>query len=394
MAIVSETTTLQWLSAELSAYQSRDLMRRRRVVTPLDNGWCEVSGRRLRDFSSNDYLNLSRDPRVVAAAHEALERCGTGARASALVTGRTEYHERLERRLAEFEGCPQSVLFPSGYAANVGTICALTGPEDVVFCDRFNHASLVDGCRLSGARLRVYRHRQLDKLQRALKGSAGFRRRWIITDGIFSMDADAAPLEALCDLADRYDAAVVVDEAHATGVFGTTGRGMAEEQGVEHRVAVRIGTLSKALGSLGGFVAGSAELVDWLWNRARPQMFSTALPPACCAAALASIDIIANEALQRRKLLELSRQFREMLDAIGLPAMPHSIGPIVPLIIGNSRETMRVAEQLEQQGVLVAPIRPPTVSQGTARLRITLNAAHGVDGLRQMVDALSAVKTA
>jgi 8-amino-7-oxononanoate synthase len=361
-----------WIPAELAALSDAGLLRRRCELRMLPDGWCEVDGRRMRNFAGNDYLGLAHDPRVVAAAETALRECGIGARGSALVCGRTEWHARLELALAEFEGQPAAMLFPSGMAANIGTIAALAGPDDVIFCDRFNHASLVDGCRLSGAKLRVYRHDDLDGLRRHLDQAAGYRRRFLVTDSVFSMDGDLAPLPALCDLAERYDAEVIVDEAHATGVFGDRGRGVCDLLHVEHRVAVRIGTLSKALGALGGFVTGPVELIDYLWNTARTQMFSTALPPAVCAAALAAVEIVRQEPEKIAKLQARAAGFRDALVDRGVTVLERSTGPIVPVVIGDPAATMQVAGRLEQRGFLVGAIRPPTVPHGTSRLRISL----------------------
>jgi 7-keto-8-aminopelargonate synthetase-like enzyme len=261
-----------WLAEELDQLRSAGLYRQRRRVVSLADGWCQIDGRRLRNFASNDYLNLAYDPQLVEAANRAMTESGIGATASALVTGRSQYHEALEQRLAEFEGHESAVLFPTGYAANVGAISALADERDVIFCDRLNHASLIDGCRLSGARFLVYRHEQLEKLKAALNRETGFRNRWIVTDSLFSMDGDAAPLGELCDIAERFEARLIIDEAHATGVFGEQGRGVAEWQGVEQRIAVRVGTLSKALGTMGGFVAGP---------KLSPIGFGTPPAPAC-----------------------------------------------------------------------------------------------------------------
>ena len=365
-----------WLADELHDWASQGLLRRRRSVRPLADGWCEVDGRRVLNFAANDYLNLAGDPRVTAAAAEALSISGVGSRASALVCGRTTWHERLEKRLAEFEGQPAALLFPTGMAANVGTVAALAGPGDVVLCDRLNHASLVDGCRLSGARLRVYQHHELAVLERELDKAADARRRWIVTDSVFSMDGDLAPLPELCNLADRFDAALIVDEAHGTGVFGTRGRGAAELLDVERRIAVRVGTLSKAVGTLGGFVTGSQELIDYLWNHARTQIYSTALPPSICAAAVAAIDIIESEPRRRERLIAASASFREQLRAAGVESLPGSVGPIVPIVLADPEAAVRVSDHLEQQGFLVGAIRPPTVPRGTSRLRIVMTTAH------------------
>ncbi|MCA9071305.1 MAG: 8-amino-7-oxononanoate synthase [Planctomycetaceae bacterium] len=383
---------MPWLSAELDRLRSAGLLRTRRRVVSLPEGWCQLDDRRLRNMASNDYLNLAHDPRLKEAAQKALMECGVGSTASALVTGRSPYHEALEQRLARFEGQDSAVLFPSGYAANVGTITALIGNEDVIYCDRLNHASLIDGCRLSGAKLRVYRHTDLDKLKNALGKATGFRRRWIVTDSVFSMDGDAAPLKELADLAEQFEACLFVDEAHATGLFGTHGRGIAERDGAEDRVAVRVGTLSKALGTLGGFVAGPSELTDWLWNQARSQMFSTALPPAVCAAACAAVEIVEQEPERRRHVLALAETLRTQLLELGLSVPERVIGPIVPILFREVDQTLTVARQLEENGVLVAAIRPPTVPQGTSRIRITLTAAHNREDVSNIIKILASSK--
>jgi 8-amino-7-oxononanoate synthase len=382
------TDALDWLPAQLAELHEQGLARRRRSVIRFPDGWCEIDGRRLRNFASNDYLNLAHDPRLIEAARAALSTTGVGSGASALVTGRTHWHARLEERLARFERQPAAILFPTGYAANAGTIAALAGESDAVFSDRLNHASLIDGCRLSGAKLRVYRHNELERLDRELQKACDARRRLIVTDAVFSMDGHAAPLPALCDLADRHQAMLLVDEAHATGVLGEHGRGAAELLGIEDRVTVRVGTLSKALGALGGFVAGPLELIDWLWNRARTQMFSTALPPAVCAAACAALEIVESEPDRRRNLLARCDRFRRQLADAGLQTPAGGIGPIVPVLLQDPRRTVAAAARLEEQGFLVAAIRPPTVPRGTSRLRITLTAAHSDDDLAALLQAL------
>lgn len=379
---------LPWLDADLERLSVDGLRRRRREITPLPNSWCEVEGKRLLNFASNDYLNLTHHPKVIEAARQAAAEGGAGAGASALVTGRTLWHVRLENALAEFEGQETAILFPTGYAANVGTIAALCGEQDVVYCDRLNHASLIDGCRLSGATFRVYRHDDLDGLRSALERGTGFRRRWIITDGVFSMDGDVAPLPALCDLADHFDAQVLVDEAHGTGVFGANGRGVAELQGVEDRVAVRVGTLSKAIGSLGGFVAGPQVLIDWLWNSARTQIFSTALPPSCCAAACAALEIIGREPERSERLHNNAKTLRALLSDAGLHLPPGVAGPIVPVILDDPERAVRITAQLEKRGFLVAAIRPPTVPRGTSRLRITVSSGHQEWDLERLAAAV------
>lgn len=381
-------TPLAWIRGELQALEADGLRRARRTVRPLPDGRCEVGGRLLWNCAGNDYLNLAGDPRILAAARDAISESGVGARASQLICGRTEWHERLETRLAEFEEAEAAVLFPSGFAANVGTICALVGRGDVVLSDRLNHASLVDGCRLSGARLRVYPHADVDWLDRELANCGEFRRRLIVTDGVFSMDGDLAPLADLCEIADRHRAMLLVDEAHGTGVFGERGRGACESAGVEHRGIIRVGTLSKAIGAQGGFVTGPVPLLEWLWNKARTQIYSTALSVPACAAAHASLRIIEAEPERRNSLLERTRRFRQL---INLSYGASSQGPIVPVVLGTAERTMSAARTLEEHGFLVGAIRPPTVPRNTARLRISLTAAHDEQILRQLAELLNQI---
>lgn len=380
---------LDWIPNELRRLENETLARTRRVVAPLAGGWCVVSGRRLRNFASNDYLDLARDPRVVAAAELALRDCGAGAGASALVCGRTPWHEALEERLARFENQPSAVLFPTGSAANCGTICALVGPGDDVYSDRLNHASLIDGCRLSGARVHVFPHRDLGELERTLKHGDGNGRKLIVVDSVFSMDGDLAPLADLCDIADRCGAMLLVDEAHATGVFGDRGRGVCEIAGVESRVVVRVGTLSKALGSMGGFVAGPRPLTDWLWNRARTQIYSTALPPSACAAAAAAVDLVEQEPDRRMRLLRTAELLRDLLAAAGVEIVCDSTGPIIPIVLNAADRAVRIAARLEHSGFLVGAIRPPSVPAGTSRLRISVSAAHTADDAARLAGALA-----
>lgn len=382
---------LSWLSSELNALDEAGLRRQRRAVRLLPNGACEIDGQRRWNFASNDYLGLAGDPRLAEAAQAALADSGVGARASALVAGRGPWHVKLEQTLARFEGQEAAILFPTGYAANVGTITALVGEADVVFSDRLNHASLIDGCRLSGAKLRVFRHTDLESLARELSKAAGCRRRLIVTDAVFSMDGDLAPLPELCQLAEQFNAELLVDEAHGTGVFGERGRGVCEQLGVEDRVAVRVGTLSKAVGALGGFVAGSRTLIDWLWNKARPQVFSTALPPAVCAAAATAVQLIEQEPQRRKTLWQHCEFVRMALTQANIPVWPNSVGPIIPIVLGDPDAAVAAQRALEERGCLVAAIRPPTVPHGTSRLRISLSAAHNEAALRELIDAMREV---
>jgi len=383
------TQQLPWLDAELKQLTGQGLLRRKSEYQPLPDGWCLCHGKKLKNFASNDYLNLAHDSRVIASAQQALSKLGVGARASALVCGRTTQHAALEQKLAAFENQEAAILFPTGFAANMGTIGALVNSEDTVFSDRLNHASLIDGCRISSARLRVYRHDSLDRLERELEKESNAPRRWIVTDSVFSMDGTIAPLTELCDLAEKHDANLIVDEAHATGVFGKHGRGIAELQGVEDQIAVRIGTLSKAVGVLGGFVTGPQSLIDWLWNKGRTQIYSTALPPAMCAAAATSLEIIEQKPQRREKLLMLGQSLRTLLEERGLETVTNSCGPIVPVILGAPEKTVSVAEKLQEAGFLVPAIRPPTVPENTARLRISLTCAHEEHDLLPLVNTIA-----
>ncbi|MFH1301086.1 MAG: 8-amino-7-oxononanoate synthase [Planctomycetota bacterium] len=378
----------QWIDDELQKIRAAGLFRSRRTFRPLTGGRCILDGRELINLSSNDYLDLAQEHRVVSAAAAVLPESGVGARASALVSGRTEWHARLEQQLATFEGTEDAILFPSGYAANLGVVSAFAGEQDTIFCDRLNHASLIDGCRLSGARLRVYRHDRLEKLERELEKAGSDGKRIIVTDSVFSMDGSLAPLVSLCDLAETYAASLIIDEAHATGVWGASGRGLAEELGVEDRVTIRIGTLSKAVGTMGGFVAGSRSLIDWLWNRGRTQIYSTALPPAICAAACAALEIIQTEP-DRRRLLHTQADFlRNELLHRATVSIPPASGPIIPIILKDPEVTMTIAAELQDAGFLVGAIRPPTVPEGTSRLRISVTCAHQRDDLERFLKAL------
>jgi 8-amino-7-oxononanoate synthase len=370
------TSDARWtgLADELARRETEGLRRSRRVVRRLPGGRCEVEGRELLNAASNDYLGLADDARLAEAAVLAAREGGVGAGASPLVSGRSAWTARAEDALARFEGTEAAVLFPSGYAANLGVLSALVDGGDVVFGDRLNHACLVDGVRLSGARLRVFRHDDLETLRRELRKADGPGRRWIVTDGVFGMDGHLAPLTQLCDIAEEFGAEVIVDEAHGTGVFGANGRGACEEAGVEHRVAVRVGTLSKAFGCQGGFVAGPAVLVDWLWNSARTQMFSTALAVPVCGAIARAVEIAEAEPERRQHLRRLSRDFRGQLQEEGLSVPGHPECPIVPVLVGEPDDAVAAGRRLERAGFLAATIRPPTVPRGTSRLRISLSA--------------------
>ena len=380
---------LAWIDAEAEAWSLRGLERRLVASEGARPGHLVRDGRALLNFASNDYLGLAADPRVIEAACSAARAFGWGAGASPLVSGWREPHERLAAALADFEGAEAVALFSSGFAANLGAIVTLVGPGDAIYLDRLDHACLVDGARLSRAKLRVYPHNDADRLEAILARDRGkFRRSLIATDGVFSMDGDLAPLGDLADLAGRFGAMLLVDEAHGTGVFGESGRGAAEALGVSGRVDVKVGTLSKALGSVGGFVAGSRRLVDWLINRARPLVYSTATPPPAAAAATRALEILRAEPWRRERLRSLADSLRSSLPGLGLPEVGPG-GPIVPVVLGDPAETVARSARLVDRGCLVPAIRPPTVPEGTARLRISLTAAHSMEDLDRLRDALT-----
>jgi 8-amino-7-oxononanoate synthase len=362
-----------WAREDIDSLSARGL---RRFLEPLDSpqgALVRLGGETLVNFASNDYLGLASSPSVRAAAAAALEVHGVGSGASRLVVGDTSAHQRLEARLASFERSEAALLFNSGFAANVGTIQALVGPEDAVFSDALNHASLIDGCRLSRARIVVYPHCDVGALERAL-ASTPARRRLVVTDAVFSMDGDPAPLREIVEVCRAHRAALLVDEAHGTGVLGPRGAGLCEELGLEHAVDVRMGTLSKALGGLGAYICASRPIVELVLNRARPLVFSTALPAALCAAAEAAVDIVEHDDAPRARLWRNIRRFSDGLRSLGFAAEPRSA--IFPVILGEPSLALEASRALRARGLLVKAIRPPTVPEGTSRLRFCLSAAH------------------
>ena len=378
---------LNWLDRELADLDRQGLRRRLQTRAGPQAARVVLDGRELVNFGSNDYLGLAADPRLATAVAEAARREGWGSGASPLVTGHAAAHQQLEHRLAQFEGTEAALLCTSGFAANAGTIAAVVGPGDAVYSDRKNHASLWDGCRLSRADVRVYPHGDWRQLQALLTDSQKYRRRLIVTDSLFSMDGDLAPLVELADLAERYDAMLMVDEAHATGVFGQRGRGVAEQLGVENRIPICVGTLSKALGSVGGFVAGSRTLIEWLVNRARPYIFSTALPAAIAAAAIAALDIVRDEPQRRTALLARAQELRNTLRGAGWN-VGASASQIIPVIVGEPARATTLSHALRERGLFVPVIRPPTVPEGEACLRISLTAGHSEEMIESLTAAL------
>jgi 8-amino-7-oxononanoate synthase len=381
-----------WFQDELDALREQDLHRTRRRLQSASGPRIRFRGRELVNFASNDYLGLAADPRLGRAAARAARKYGTGAGASPLVAGYLPPLRRLERRLARWEQAEESLVFASGFAANLGTITSLVGAGDAVFSDALNHASLIDGCRLSRAAIHVYRHADVYHLQELLaRHGSTAQRRLIITDSVFSMDGDIAPLPALLELALEHDCLLLVDEAHATGVLGEHGRGATELTRVESdpdRI-IKIGTLSKALGAQGGFVAGSRLMVDWLVNRARPYIFSTALAPPAAAAACQAVKLVALEPERRRRVLALAEFLKKELRRLDFPES-QSQCQIVPILVGEARAAVELSRRLEARGLLVPAIRPPSVPEKTARLRISLTAGHCEEDVARLIEVLHA----
>lgn len=386
---------LAWLDGELTALQSQNRLRSLRVrESPHVSGLLQLDGNRLVDFGSNDYLGIAADSRLVEAVRRAVGEHGWGSGASPLVSGYGVLHRRLEEELARFEEVAAVCLFPTGFAANVAAVSSLCGPGDVIFSDQLNHASIVDGCRLSRAEVVVYQHLHTASLGELLQQRSRFRRALIVTDSLFSMDGDFAPLQQLAELARRHDCMLMVDEAHATGVWGENGRGVAELKGVENSVDIRVGTLSKALGSIGGFVAGSRALVDWIRNRGRSYMFSTAIPEAAAAASLAALDIVRSEPARRVRLRELIALLPKLVErtrrptAPGLAAIPSQI---VPWLVGGESQTLRISKSLHDSGFFVPAIRPPAVPPNACRLRISLSSAHSDLQVQRLAECLNRI---
>jgi 8-amino-7-oxononanoate synthase len=365
---------LGWIEGELAALAAKGLRRSLEPLASAQGPVVEVGGRSLVNLCSNDYLGLANHPHLRRAAAEAAEREGAGAGAARLVAGDLAVHGRLERRLAAAKGTEAALLFNSGYHANAGVPPALVGRGDAVFSDVLNHASIIDGALLSRAEVLRYRHRDVNELADLL-GRTKARRRLVVTDSVFGMDGDAAPLREIADLCDRHGAMLYVDEAHATGVLGPTGAGLAEEVGVTGRVDVHMGTLGKALGSFGAYVAGSRTLVDWLVSRARTFVFTTALPPAPCAAALAALDLVRDEPARRARLHALAARMKAGLERLGFP-MAGVVAPIFPVVLGDEEPALAASRALRERGFFLRAIRPPTVPRGTSRLRVSLTAAH------------------
>ena len=382
-----------WIQAELDCLHRAGHRRFLRTVMTAPTGRVVLDGREVITLGSNNYLGLSIHPKVIEAAVEAVQEYGTGASGSRLLTGNCQLYVNLEAKIAELKRTESALVFSSGYLANIGAIPVLAGDGDLILSDALNHASIIDGCRLSTAITQIYRHRDIDHLESLLTQSATFGRKLIVTDGVFSMDGNIARLPDICDLAERYNAMVIVDEAHSIGVLGESGGGTVEHFGLENRDVIQMGTMSKAIGGLGGYVAGSRMLIDLLINRARSFIFSTGLPAATLAAASAAIDVMRSTPELRYRLFSNTRRLTTALSESGFQSLSTETH-ILPLILGSAEVTSQFAEMLLDYGVYAPAIRPPTVPEGTGRLRISVMATHTPEDMEAAIDAFNAVRLA
>lgn len=378
---------------ELAQLEKEHLLRRIAVIDKEHGSYITINGKRALLMCSNDYLGLAAHPALREAAIRAIERYGFGSGASRLVSGTGRLHAELEERTAGFKGTEAALIFNSGYAANTGIIPALAEEDDVILSDSLNHASIIDGCRSSKAATFVYRHRDSDHVESLLKKNANARRKLIVTDSVFSMDGDIVRLPELVVLAEKYGAMLMVDDAHATGVLGNGGRGSGEYFGLGNRVPIQMGTFSKALGSFGAYVAGDKGLIDYLLNRARSFIFSTALPPAVCAASMAALDLLEHSPDIRERLWGNQDRFVKGLGSAGIRTA-ESETPILPLVVGDSSLALDVSEKLLEYGIYATAIRPPTVAEGAARIRTTVTASlteadieHALEGFKKLKGA-------
>ena len=380
-----------WIESELEKLTGKGLLR---SLTPYPavGGKMAFQGKTFLNFSSNDYLDFARRPEVAGAALAALERYGCGATASRLISGTLEAHDALERGLAELKGYPEALLFGSGFLANVGVIPALAGREDHVFADKLVHASIIDGLAVSRTNVVRFRHNDPEHLETLLKKRPPKGRALVVTESVFSMDGDIAPLEEITRIAMEYGAMVMVDEAHATGVFGPSGSGLVGEYGLEERVNVSMGTLSKGLGGYGGFVACSSPMRNLLVNRARGLIYTTGLPPAVAGAGLGALDVLKREPGLGARLLANAGMFREKLRNAGFD-VGDSQTQIIPLMIGENTKALDAALKLKERGILAVAVRPPTVPEGTARLRLSVTLAHTPEDLAWAAETIAAVLT-
>ena len=387
---------LAYLSDQLDDLKAKGTHFRLRVLEDEQAPVCTFDGKKVINLASNNYLGLTTHPKLREAALEATRRYGVGSGAVRTIAGTMKIHMELEEKIARFKNVEACVVFQSGFAANAGTVSAVLGKDDFIISDQLNHASIIDGARLSRARILVFEHKntaQAEEKLASVKNEPG--KRLLITDGVFSMDGDIGPLPALCDLAEKYGAIMMVDDAHASGVLGRNGRGTVDHFKVHGRVDIQVGTLSKAIGALGGYVCGSRDLIDFLYHRARPFLFSTSHPPSVAATCIAAFEVLESEPERIEKLWENTRFWKKELGLLGFNIggvnTPASETPITPIILGDGKLTMDFSRELFQQGVLGTGIAFPTVPEGKARIRTIVTATHTQDELQQALEVLKAV---
>jgi glycine C-acetyltransferase len=381
---------LSYLDAELTALREQGLFRQLRILDSEQKAHASFDHASVVNLSSNNYLGLTTHPRLRQRAEQALRELGVGSGSVRTIAGTMAIHMELERRLAMFKKTEAAVVFQSGFTANAGTVSSILGRDDVIVSDELNHASIIDGARLSRATIKVFPHRDTDAARAILKGLPVSQRKLLITDGVFSMDGDLAPLPALCDLAEEFGCVMMVDDAHASGVFGTDGRGTVDHFKMHGRVDVQVGTLSKAIGALGGYVAGTRSLIEFLYHRARPFLFSTSHPPSVTATCIAALDVLESEPEWMERLWANTRFFKAGLLALGFDT-GSSESPITPVIVGDGALAMRLSDRLFAEGVFAQGIAFPTVARGRARVRTIVTATHTPEELQFALDAFARV---
>src|SRR3954467_12056912 len=381
---------LGFLDAELNALREQGLYRQLRVLESEQTGRATFDHTSVINLSSNNYLGFATHPRLRERAAQALAELGVGSGSVRTIAGTMAIHLELERRLAAFKKTEAAVVFQSGFAANAGTVSSILGREDVIISDQLNHASIIDGARLSRATIKVFPHRDIDAARDILKQLPAAQRKLLITDGVFSMDGDLGPLPDLCELADEFGCVMMVDDAHASGVFGANGRGTVDHFGMHGRVDVQVGTLSKAIGALGGYVAGTKSLIEFLYHRARPFLFSTSHPPAVAAACIAAVDVLEQEPQIIDRLWKNTRFFKTGLEALGFNTGA-SQSPISPVIVGEGALAMRLSDRLFEEGVFAQGLAFPTVARDKARVRTIVTATHTREELQFALDVFARV---
>jgi glycine C-acetyltransferase len=382
---------LDWIQQELNTLKEAGLYNRIRTLSSPQGAWLQVDGKRALNFCSNNYLGLANHPAIVKAAREAIDKYGVGPAAVRSIAGTMELHVHLEERMAKFKGVASAITFQSGFNANLGTIPAIVGKEDGIFSDELNHASIIDGCRLSGAKIVRYSHCSPDDLERALKENrSSFERALVATDGVFSMDGDVAPLDKIYDVTKNYEAILMVDDAHGEGVLGRGGRGIVDHYHLHGKVDIEVGTMSKAFGVVGGVVAGNPLVVEWLRQRGRPFLFSSAMTVPDTAAVLAALDVLEGSTELVDKLWENTRYFKEEMRKLGFDT-GQSTTPITPVMLGEASLAQQFSRDLFEQGVFAMSIGFPTVPRGKARIRVMISAAHEKEDLDQGLEAFTRV---